>query len=54
MLTHIHSVTAGILLLLSFALVIRVYKVEEYDPPAKQKRWVCTGSGKSKVCGYQG
>ena len=52
MLTHIHSVTSGILLLLSFALVIRVYKVEGYDAPKKQ--WRCAGEGKSKVCGYTG
>ena len=53
MLTHIHSVTSGILLLLSFALVVKLYNVEGYNPP-KQKQWVCTGTGKSKVCGYQG
>ena len=53
MLNHVHSMTAGILFLVSIVVVFRIYGVEKYDPP-KQKRWVCTGSGKQQVCGYVG
>ena len=55
MLNHTHSMTAGILFLLSIVLIFRVYKVESFEAPKqKQKQYRCTGSGKSQVCGYVG